>query len=167
MRLRPSLTRPAARPRRAAASARSHSPGRRWAWAKNPLILMTLSRLLLPLASVAALAATQVNHDLLARAGDITELNSIGYTAHNQNPADDNTYAQIVSNPTRWDRLRQRMRGLVIGGLQLKSEYESKSKFPILGDFPVIGLLFTSTKKSQVETETLIFITPKIVYPGK
>ncbi|MBX9562029.1 5'-nucleotidase C-terminal domain-containing protein [Aeromonas hydrophila] len=31
--------------------------------------------------------------------GDITELNSIGYTAHNQNPADDNTYAQIVSNP--------------------------------------------------------------------
>lgn len=26
--------------------------------------------------------------------------------------------AQIVSNPTRWDRLRQRMRGLVIGGLQ-------------------------------------------------
>lgn len=26
--------------------------------------------------------------------------------------------AQIVSNPTRWDRLRQRMRGLVINGLQ-------------------------------------------------
>jgi indolepyruvate ferredoxin oxidoreductase alpha subunit len=26
--------------------------------------------------------------------------------------------AQIVSNPTRWDRLRQRMRGLVISGLQ-------------------------------------------------
>lgn len=26
--------------------------------------------------------------------------------------------AQIVSNPTRWDRLRQRLRGLVIGGLQ-------------------------------------------------
>lgn len=31
--------------------------------------------------------------------GDINELNSIGYTAHNQNPKDDNTYAQLVSNP--------------------------------------------------------------------
>jgi len=56
---------------------------------------------------------------------------------------------------------------LVIGGLQLKSEYESKSKFPVLGDFPVIGLLFTNTRKAEVNTETLIFITPKIVYPGK
>ncbi|MGL4749417.1 MAG: hypothetical protein ACRCYF_17050, partial [Shewanella sp.] len=31
--------------------------------------------------------------------GDIDELKSIGYTAHNQNPNDDNSYAQIVTNP--------------------------------------------------------------------
>lgn len=31
--------------------------------------------------------------------GDIKELNEIGYTAHNQNPSDDNTYAQLITNP--------------------------------------------------------------------
>lgn len=31
--------------------------------------------------------------------GDINEINTIGYTAHNQNPDDDNTYAQLVGNP--------------------------------------------------------------------
>ncbi|MEA4884585.1 MAG: secretin N-terminal domain-containing protein [Clostridia bacterium] len=56
---------------------------------------------------------------------------------------------------------------LVIGGLKLKSEYESKSKFPILGDLPVLGLLFGNSKKASVETETVIFITPTIVYQGK
>ncbi len=55
---------------------------------------------------------------------------------------------------------------LVIGGLQLKSEYESKAKFPVLGDLPVLGLLFTNTRKAEVNTETLIFITPTIIYPG-
>ena len=54
---------------------------------------------------------------------------------------------------------------LVIGGLKLKSDYESKSKFPVLGDLPVLGLLFTNTKKASVDTETVIFITPKIIYP--
>jgi type II secretory pathway component GspD/PulD (secretin) len=54
---------------------------------------------------------------------------------------------------------------LVIGGLKLKSEYENQSKFPVLGDLPVFGLLFSSTKKASVDTETVIFITPKIIYP--
>lgn len=31
--------------------------------------------------------------------GDMDKLKSIGYTAHNQNPSDDNTYAQTVTNP--------------------------------------------------------------------
>ena len=56
---------------------------------------------------------------------------------------------------------------LVIGGLKLESEYESESKVPILGDLPVLGLLFSSTKKESVETETVILISPKILYPGQ
>lgn len=56
---------------------------------------------------------------------------------------------------------------LVIGGLKLESEYESKSKFPILGDLPVLGLLFSSTKKASMETETVILISPTIIYPGQ
>ena len=56
---------------------------------------------------------------------------------------------------------------LVIGGLKLESEYESESKVPILGDLPVMGLLLSSTKKESVETETVILISPKILYPGQ
>lgn len=52
---------------------------------------------------------------------------------------------------------------LVIGGLKLKSEYESTSKVPLLGDLPVLGLLFSSKKKASVETETVVLITPTIV----
>ncbi|MCR4426037.1 MAG: hypothetical protein NUW23_07610 [Firmicutes bacterium] len=52
---------------------------------------------------------------------------------------------------------------IVIGGLNLKSEHEVKSKVPLLGDLPVVGLLFSSTKKAATETETVIFITPKIL----
>lgn len=55
---------------------------------------------------------------------------------------------------------------LVIGGLKLKSEYESSSKVPLLGDLPVLGLLFSSNKKASVETETVVLITPRIVEFG-
>ncbi|MBC7083492.1 MAG: type II secretion system protein GspD [Firmicutes bacterium] len=52
---------------------------------------------------------------------------------------------------------------IVIGGLKLKSEYEAKSKVPLFGDLPVLGLLFSSTKKASTETEVVIFITPRIM----
>lgn len=54
---------------------------------------------------------------------------------------------------------------IVIGGLKLKSEYEAKSKVPLLGDLPILGLFFSSTRKAFTETEVVIFITPKIM-PG-
>jgi len=54
---------------------------------------------------------------------------------------------------------------IVIGGLKLKSEYEAKSKVPLLGDLPILGLFFSSTRKASTETEVVIFITPKIM-PG-
>ncbi|MEW5866309.1 MAG: secretin N-terminal domain-containing protein [Bacillota bacterium] len=54
---------------------------------------------------------------------------------------------------------------IVIGGLKLKSEYEAKSKVPLLGDLPILGLLFSSTRKASTETEVVIFITPRIM-PG-
>ncbi len=52
---------------------------------------------------------------------------------------------------------------IVIGGLNLKSQYESKTKVPVLGDLPILGILFSSTKNVSTETEVLIFITPTII----
>ena len=36
-------------------------------------------------------------------------------------------------------------------------------KIPLLGDILYLGTLFKSTANTQQETETLIFITPKIL----
>ena len=48
---------------------------------------------------------------------------------------------------------------IVIGGLNLKSQYESKTKCPFLGIFLSWGFSFSNTKNVSTETEVLIFIT--------
>src|SRR4030067_1469626 len=39
------------------------------------------------------------------------------------------------------------------------------SKIPFLGDIPILGALFRSTRYSNDETELMVIITPKIVRP--
>jgi type II secretory pathway component GspD/PulD (secretin) len=52
----------------------------------------------------------------------------------------------------------------VVGGFVEKSELESETRLPVLGHIPVLGDLFFTRKARTVnETETLIFITPRIV----
>lgn len=52
----------------------------------------------------------------------------------------------------------------VVGGFVGGQTQENELRFPILGDLPLIGdLLFTRRTKTVTETETLIFITPRIV----
>jgi hypothetical protein len=51
----------------------------------------------------------------------------------------------------------------VIGGLESKSKFDRESKIPLLGDVPVLGMLFRSTS-SQESTNMLEFhITPRII----
>ena len=38
-----------------------------------------------------------------------------------------------------------------------------KKKFPLLGDIPLIGALFTSVENQTIREELLVFITPVIV----
>ena len=52
---------------------------------------------------------------------------------------------------------------IVIGGLLQKNESISKRKIPLLGDIPILGLLFSRTDKRVDEVETVIFITPHIL----
>ena len=52
---------------------------------------------------------------------------------------------------------------VVIGGLMRTRKAISKQKVPFLGDIPVIGWLFRSTKKTSEKSNLLIFITPKII----
>ncbi len=52
----------------------------------------------------------------------------------------------------------------VIGGFVNKDLLETNRKLPLLGSLPIVGdLLFTRQARTVNETETLIFITPRIV----
>ena len=52
---------------------------------------------------------------------------------------------------------------VVLGGVFRTVDVESESKVPVLGDIPFLGRLFTQTSVTQEKTETLIFITPRIL----
>ena len=52
---------------------------------------------------------------------------------------------------------------LVIGGLLDRRILKDLSKFPLLGDIPVLGALFRSTRFRNQESELIFVITPRIV----
>jgi len=52
---------------------------------------------------------------------------------------------------------------VVIGGLVQTEQRTSRQKIPLLGDLPVLGGLFQSTRRRQVQTELVIFITPRLL----
>lgn len=54
---------------------------------------------------------------------------------------------------------------LVIGGIISKSQDEQTRKTPLLSEIPLIGNLFQSKRRTISNSETLIFVTPRIVRP--
>jgi len=52
---------------------------------------------------------------------------------------------------------------VVLGGVFKNEELVKVEKVPLLGDIPYLGNLFKSTANTRQKTETLIFITPRIL----
>lgn len=52
-----------------------------------------------------------------------------------------------------------------IAGLLKNNVRESVKKFPLLGDLPIIGALFRSTRFQKEETELVVIVTPHLVKP--
>lgn len=52
---------------------------------------------------------------------------------------------------------------VVIGGIYTETTDDTVTKVPVLGDLPLLGVLFRSTAKLHDKTELLIFLTPRIV----
>lgn len=52
---------------------------------------------------------------------------------------------------------------VVLGGIFKTENIESVSKVPFFGDIPYVGAFFRSQTRDQNKTETLIFITPRIL----
>lgn len=53
---------------------------------------------------------------------------------------------------------------IVIGGLVSRDETIEENKIPLLGDIPVVGALFRSSKKERLRREVIIVITPTVLY---
>jgi pilus assembly protein CpaC len=53
----------------------------------------------------------------------------------------------------------------MLAGLLRNSNTNSIDKAPFLGDLPIIGALFRSTKFRRQETELVIVVTPYLVRP--
>ena len=82
---------------------------------------------------------------------------------------DQNDIAATLLNRRKLDLKNVRIKDgetLIIGGLI--REYESKrvQKIPVLGDLPVIGAAFRSSKTEKTKSELVIMITPKIINDG-
>lgn len=54
---------------------------------------------------------------------------------------------------------------LVIAGLITDKLIDTKKKVPVLGDIPIVGLMFQKTEKTVTKTDLIIFITPHIITP--
>jgi type II secretory pathway component GspD/PulD (secretin) len=52
---------------------------------------------------------------------------------------------------------------VVIGGLRKEELTTEESKIPILGDIPIIGLLFRFEGEERRSTELVVFITPRLI----
>jgi type IV pilus assembly protein PilQ len=52
---------------------------------------------------------------------------------------------------------------VVIGGIYEEEENNRVDQIPLLGDLPVVGHLFKSTKKVSNRKELMVFITPRVV----
>lgn len=55
---------------------------------------------------------------------------------------------------------------LVIGGLLKDKDTDTRRKLPLLGDIPLVGLLFQKIEKTKSKTDLLIFLTPHIITAG-
>ncbi|MBL9077117.1 MAG: hypothetical protein JNL08_06430 [Planctomycetes bacterium] len=51
----------------------------------------------------------------------------------------------------------------VLGGLKTKSESETVTKLPLLGDIPLLGYLFKGKTKQETTSTLLVFITPQVI----
>jgi type IV pilus assembly protein PilQ len=53
---------------------------------------------------------------------------------------------------------------VVLGGVFKNEDLTKVEKVPVLGDIPYLGTLFKSTASIRQKSETLIFITPRILF---
>ncbi len=56
---------------------------------------------------------------------------------------------------------------IIIGGMISAEERETTIKVPLLGDIPIIGVLFRKTRTDRTEAEVIFVVTPTLLSTGK
>jgi type II secretory pathway component GspD/PulD (secretin) len=80
----------------------------------------------------------------------------------------DNTETPVIETRRTDTTLRVRDgQTIIIGGLRKSEPSVVESKVPILGDIPLIGVLFRKIDTDIIESELGVFITPHIYTDGK
>jgi type III secretion protein C len=69
----------------------------------------------------------------------------------------------VQSAELRTDAIVKQGESLLIGGMTVTSQFEVKSKTPLLGDVPVVGEAFKKNKRRGERIERLFLITPRII----
>ncbi len=52
---------------------------------------------------------------------------------------------------------------LLLGGITIDSDFESRTKVPLLGDIPLVGQIFRKRREGRTRVERLFLLTPRIV----
>lgn len=52
---------------------------------------------------------------------------------------------------------------IALAGMTRKSDQGSESRFPILGDLPIIGQFFRSSTRQKGQQELIVFVTPQVI----
>ncbi len=73
-----------------------------------------------------------------------------------------------IASPTRTRKVSTTVMAMdgqtvVLGGLMEDVVSHSKTKIPLLGDIPILGVLFSQTRSSSFKTNLLVFITPHVI----
>jgi type IV pilus assembly protein PilQ len=79
-----------------------------------------------------------------------------GYASSNPQPIVDRREADTTL-------LVKSGRTVVLGGLRKREATKQVNKIPVLGDLPLVGLLFRFTGEDTVTSELVVFITPRII----
>ncbi len=54
----------------------------------------------------------------------------------------------------------------IIGGLLTRSKFDSENRIPVLGELPILDVLFSSRSKRVTQSNLIFFITPKVMDPS-
>jgi len=78
-------------------------------------------------------------------------------------PIASNVSAPVIAKRSAQSRVGVRDgQTVVIGGMMQDNKTSTVNKVPILGDIPILQLLFSRTQVSKTKTELLIFLTPHV-----